>query len=397
LLLYILFIYSSKIKKLSLVSWICKNWFDIKKSKIKINRLKIANIRTKPATDEQICLVAANLLRTKEYEKAIAQCDKLVDKDNFESLKTNVECLIEGNKHFKALDLIQQFLSRNRAFKELIQNESFLIKFFEIADRHQKNNELPNALELFKKLEQLWPHDPKQKAVILKIKCLSRMKKYDEALNCACELLKQFPNNIKLNNLVKQIELISQMDRGDYLPALNHFESLINQFPHVKMNFVEKANGFFHLRNFKEAIIFYDKVLSLFPNDLDCLFGKAECLFHSNYMNASNELYFKLIEMDPQNAKYCLGYGKSLMEKTRKNDHVPRVNLYGQHNFIDNSAIEQLKIEDYNKAIFYLEKAIKHFPNEQIYLNECKKVLRNKMPRNEISTNDSFPKVSSNI
>ena len=396
------FICDLLIIKLAAAIIVCKNNFlDIKQTKMRIGLLRARNLASKPVTDEQICLVAANLLRNKQYKNAIVQCDKLNNKNDFKAFQIKTECLFELKMYLQALDLIENFLKSNevkRSFKEIvIQDESLLEKFYKIAYLNEQTNDYVSALEYYKKLEQLF-NDPEQKAVYFKIKCLFRMKIYDEALKCAIESLKKYPQNNLLNKLKIKIELISQLDRGNYVPALANFESLIESFPHLLGNFIERANFLlFDLKNYKDAIQIYDKVLNLFPNDKDCLFGKAESLFNLNYVTESNKLYLKLIEMDQNNAKYCLGYGRTLFEKTRKNDLVPRLQFKQQEFPIDNWSINQLKIKDYKIAVRFLKQAISQFPFEQTYLDECEQFLISKISRNENSTVNSLIKQKGNL
>ena len=57
----------------------------------------------------------------------------------------------------------------------------------------------------------------------------------------------------------------------------------------------------------------------------------------------------------------------------------------------------QMKIKDYKIAVRFLKQAIRQFPFEQTYLDECEQFLISKISRNENSTVNSLIKQKGNL
>ena len=419
---------------MGLIVLFCKHVFlDMRESRDKRNNLKENNRSFKTATDEEIYSAAVRLSQNGSYDNALTQYDKLIEMKpkDFKLFESKIECLIKLEKYNEALDLMQ-LKSNVYNFKPLVR------QFYDIAAHFEQNDEHSNALELYKRLERLCPHDPKPhacrlecehviktnkesykyskiddlckkkeyseaikkiekliqtnpndyKLYLLKIDCIFKMEQYQQALNCITVALIRFPTENELIEFKPKIEFKVELDKGirlnslgDYDSALIHFDAMCARYPNASEIYAYKADCLFKCQNYKEAIEYFDKALSQDSTNLNCLSGKANALLELKLFTASNEIFAKLVEMDSRNPHYCFGFGKSLMEMTKKNDLIERkipLRQMDEESIIDNRSLNLKKLTDYEKALYFMKKAIDKIPSEKRYFDECNNFIQNR-------------------
>ena len=329
-------------------------------------------------------LKGQNLLKNKEYEKALNESDVIINfnQKNIEAFFFKAICLNKINKKEEAIELYKKYIKEINFNKNTKDNVSFA--YYNIGLIYMEEKKLEEAKEYFNKSLKINPKFIKAKIalnrvddsknqtneiinlieeskeiedenlLLIKGNILFEKEMFDEAKNIYQKLLKINPINeeallgiadclYKLNkkdeafikyNEVLNINKSNQnalfnksliiLEKGNIEESLK----LIDEALKIKSNInilIQKGICLLKLEKYEEAILIFNEALNLDQKNIKAYIGKGQALFAFNKINESIEEYDKALNIEPNNINAIFSKANSLM---RNNDLEEALKLY---------------------------------------------------------------------
>ena len=329
-------------------------------------------------------LKGQNLLKNKEYEKALNESDVIINfnQKNIEAFFFKAICLNKINKKEEAIELYKKYIKEINFNKNTKDNVSFA--YYNIGLIYMEEKKLEEAKEYFNKSLKINPKFIKAKIalnrvddsknqtneiinlieeskeiedenlLLIKGNLLFEKEMFDEAKNIYQKLLKINPINeeallgiadclYKLNkkdeafikyNEVLNINKSNQnalfnksliiLEKGNIEESLK----LIDEALKIKSNInilIQKGICLLKLEKYEEAILIFNEALNLDQKNIKAYIGKGQALFAFNKINESIEEYDKALNIEPNNINAIFSKANSLM---RNNDLEEALKLY---------------------------------------------------------------------
>lgn len=225
----------------------------------------------------------------------------------------------------------------------------------------EMNREFEEAIELYKKANLL---SPTAQTCVRIASCFYAMLDYVNALKYAEEAVKQEPENI--TTLVYRCEY--QYDMGNVDGAISDMSKIIEQDPSDSRNFNSRGWYKTSKRDYEGARMDYTKAIAMDPDNANAYVRRGSIyLIQGNKEAASNDLR-KAIQLDsdindPQDAAayalHFLGLDDEAASYTKKVLHTKEQNGGLSAGDCNDAACLYSLINDKDKALYYLEQAIK--------------------------------------
>lgn len=225
----------------------------------------------------------------------------------------------------------------------------------------EMNREFEEAIELYKKANLL---SPTAQTCVRIASCFYAMLDYVNALKYAEEAVKQEPENI--TTLVYRCEY--QYDMGNVDGAISDMSKIIEQDPSDSRNFNSRGWYKTSKRDYEGARMDYTKAIAMDPDNANAYVRRGRIyLIQGNKEAASNDLR-KAIQLDsdindPQDAAayalHFLGLDDEAASYTKKVLHTKEQNGGLSAGDCNDAACLYSLINDKDKALYYLEQAIK--------------------------------------
>lgn len=319
-----------------------------------------------------------------------AGCLLLVSTSSAQTAKTAIQYydqgikLLDTEKYTEALAAFKNAIAKNPGYKEALYSAGWT------------SNELKkytDAVTYLEKAKTLWPNEAKvylelgyanemlkKKTIAIDYynKCLSINDEYALAYKYLGLLYYDDFNNEKaVENFEYYLELVpdtkddnvyykkgvAENDLGKYNAALASVKKAVELKPGSTRNINELAYTHYLLENEDEALLNFDKALSIDPKSLTALNGRADVYRKlKKDAAAAIKLYAKTLEIDPKNKKANYWTGWCYNEMERYNDAVPflkkvievddqYVSAYTELGYCDYA------LKNYDDALYYFKKA----------------------------------------
>ncbi|HPN31543.1 MAG TPA: tetratricopeptide repeat protein [bacterium] len=275
-------------------------------------------------------------LNKRELKKYIGLLEEL--KKNFPENSGLTERLIsaylEAGEYYLAENMITALMKKNN------KDAAALYFSAKYANLLKKTEESKN---LYKKIIELNVENGKYQALAHKELGLINLNEhqYSEALNYFDKSSKYFTEDSELFylkglcyfNLFNYIMALENLNKSIEFDAANHNAHFLLAKVLIK-----------HLKLYKEAVYNLDELLTLFPENLEYLKMKADCLFVVENFSEAVETYKRIVELDP-------------------------VGIYAEESFLALGTINK-KIDNKPSALKEYLAGAKYFPsNWQFYFN----------------------------
>jgi len=140
-------------------------------------------------------------------------------------------------------------------------------------------------------------------------------------------------------SIAVSLYLLSIGNTGFSQIAIEPLEDISDEDLDLLEEFFEQAQDLFDEENYEEAIIYYDKVLSIDSADFDALYGKAKALDNIGKQEEAISHYDKVLEIDPSYIDALFGKALALYNIGK---HEEAIIYYDKVLAIDSSDIDAL-------------------------------------------------------
>lgn len=275
-----------------------------------------------PLSDYDMFQLAKIFLRTKKFNEAKTRLAKalLLDPKNTEYLSTNAEILYEQDNTDTALGYLRDAIS------EIGEDPKLLAA---IATLYYKSGQIKEFKSYYKRIQDMPKKDDAFYEFLIYAAKLEE--KNDDYINYSLELLKLNPGNLKV-----------RLDLGEFLFNLKRYPEAIAEFEEVRSKLVSYPRVHYMLakvylatsdikkakemalkelelnpgldsayfivgevarieKDYREAILKYEKAISLNPKSVDALMAMAWIRLAQNYANEAIELYNRALKEEKAN------------------------------------------------------------------------------------------------
>lgn len=231
----------------------------------------------------------------------------------------------------------------------------------------------------FEKLEE----DYKEESII---NCVDNGE-YEKALDMIRVVLDNNPKSILALNMKAKI----QLDNENYTSAIKIANQVLKISKDQEYALEIKAHSYYNQGKFEKAIEVYEKIININDKNeyaYECL---GDCYNELRKYNIAISQYHKSLDIDKNNydANFMLGklYSRNRRYKESNIYYKKALEIENEcHSSLNNIGYNYFKLGEYEKALEYYEKALELDPNEQIYINNKKNVLK-EMKKKSISIN----------
>ncbi len=198
---------------------------------------------------------------------------------------------------------------------------------------------------------------------------------FSEAIREIDKAIKMDPKNVDLHYSKSKI----LYDNGEYRQVISYLDKMLIDFPKEEKNIqVKRAYILKEMKDVKTGLQIINNLLLKYPEDDDLLNYKAFWLQYLNRKEESIKLIQELIKRAPNNATYHDSYGEILMFfKEYENaigEFLKVININSDDWYLYQTNIKVgicfREIEDYDKAIEYLQKGKKLLDKSSSDLDE---------------------------
>ena len=327
--------------------------------------------------------------RTEEYSNAIRMLDEIIElrPDDLDAREKKAQILLKQNKWDEAAEQYEYFLNRKDIpldskirigvsyFAKAITDSAmlpFAKKFFTTMDKDtsywqiklylgaiaisQKDDS--TAIKNFKFVTEnaRWKAD----AWIQLGGLYFDNHRYEEAEKLMTEALELFPNEFAVNLILG----LSKAQQNKYDDAAKYLKTAIDINSSDPTALSAYGYTLNQLNRNEEAIEYLSRALVLQPNDVN-LMGTLGLIYNSlKKFEQSDSVYENALKIDPQNALVNNNYAYSLSERDLQLERaLEMVKISIKADSLNSSYLDTIgwvyfKLNDYDKAKFYIEKAI---------------------------------------
>lgn len=210
---------------------------------------------------------------------------------------------------------------------------------------------------------------------------------YDKALDMISVVLDNNPKSILALNMKAKI----QLDNENYTSAIKIANQVLKISKDQEYALEIKAHSYYNQGKFEKAIEVYEKIININDKNeyaYECL---GDCYNELRKYNIAISQYHKSLDIDKNNydANFMLGklYSRNRRYKESNIYYKKALEIENEcHSSLNNIGYNYFKLGEYEKALEYYEKALELDPNEQIYINNKKNVLK-EIKKKSISIN----------
>ncbi|KAM3145859.1 hypothetical protein pb186bvf_002154 [Paramecium bursaria] len=315
------------------------------------------------------------------------------------------------DKNSEALIFYEQAIKLGPQVEYYYENKGFNLFFILLADLLEKLERYPEAIIQYEQLIKLNPQNSEH--FIKKSLIQQKLGSLDQSIVTLKEGLQLNPKNADLynelglaydqqkqyNEAIRMFDAAIELDNNNsdyylnkgqllydnnqFLKALDDLESAIQLDPKlmrhysIKVNFtiLLKGKAYHKLQQYKEAVLMYDKAISIDSENAEYYFKKGKSLEELQEYQDARQAYNQSLKLDPNDEVYnCKGvmFQKMGNHQAAIQMFDKAINLNSNEPiFYFNKAQSFKNTDDYDNAVIMYNQAIKFDPEDhQFYSNK---------------------------
>ncbi len=208
---------------------------------------------------------------------------------------------------------------------------------------------------------------------------------YNQAIHLATEVEKDYQKAVMYVETARQkypndkdimmADIMIYYQYGDYDAALKKLSAYLEHFPTDKKAIEMQYEIYYNVKkNIDSAIVVLDKAQQLFPDDQDFVKKEVNIYLETNQMDAAEEKFQKLIDLNPYEAKHYYNLSLILYNKGeyQKSIELASKAIELNPNFLD--AIYNVGTYYYHRALQYNENLLKMTPYQYTYQEQGRNI-----------------------